>query len=416
MSFKRWNIAPLDKEGAAALAEECEMHPFLALMLSIRGIDTMEAAADYLMGGELEDDPFAFADMDAAVERIQRALDNGERIAVYGDYDCDGVTSTALLYSYLVENGADALYYIPEREGEGYGMHPESVQALKEKGVQLIVTVDNGVSAAEEVKLAAELGMDVVVTDHHMPPQELPPAVAVVDPHRADCGSVCKDYAGVGVAFKLVCALDGDTDAVLERYADLVALGTMADVMPLKGENRKLVRLGLRRITEGARPGLKMLAKAAGAWAVSYTHLRSTLSRLLRQKYLNGRWIGLTMGVCPRCFSLYHFVPFAFFLAVIVTSVLALLGHPLLAVLMWAAYGLAAVLMTIRAFAGGEKFCVQGLLLPFVFLLFHLWYGAGTLAGLCRLPFWKARQENRLCPAVDEVRQALRQGERNGEG
>ncbi|MCI9415323.1 MAG: single-stranded-DNA-specific exonuclease RecJ [Clostridiales bacterium] len=271
MSFKRWNIAPLDKEGAAALAEECEMHPFLALMLSIRGIDTMEAAADYLMGGELEDDPFAFADMDAAVERIQRALDNGERIAVYGDYDCDGVTSTALLYSYLVENGADALYYIPEREGEGYGMHPESVQALKEKGVQLIVTVDNGVSAAEEVKLAAELGMDVVVTDHHMPPQELPPAVAVVDPHRADCGSVCKDYAGVGVAFKLVCALDGDTDAVLERYADLVALGTMADVMPLKGENRKLVRLGLRRITEGARPGLKMLAKAAGAWGKEFS-------------------------------------------------------------------------------------------------------------------------------------------------
>ena len=159
--------------------------------------------------------------------------------------------------------------------------------------------------------------------------------------------------------------------------------------------------------------GFRMLLDPAIS---SSREARSTLSRLLRQKYLNGRWIGLTMGVCPRGFSLYHFVPFAFFLAVIVTSVLALLGHPLLAVLMWAAYGLAAVLMTIRAFACGEKFCVQGLLLPFVFLLFHLWYGAGTLAGLCRLPFWKARQENRLCPAVDEVRQALRQGERNGEG
>ncbi|MCI8553753.1 MAG: single-stranded-DNA-specific exonuclease RecJ [Clostridiales bacterium] len=264
MSFKHWNIAPLDKDGAAALAEECGIHPFLALMLTLRGITTAQEASAYLVGGELEDDPFEFADMDAAVERIQRALDSGERMAVYGDYDCDGVTATALLYSFLAKNGADVLYYIPEREGEGYGMHEQSVRTLAERGVRLIITVDNGISAGEEVRLAAELGVDVVITDHHMPPPVLPAAVAVVDPHRADCGSRCKDYAGVGVAFKLICALDGDADAMREEYADLVALGTLADVMPLDGENRKLVRYGLRRLTEGARPGLKQLVRVAG--------------------------------------------------------------------------------------------------------------------------------------------------------
>ena len=266
MSFKRWELPPLNKDEAALLAEECEIHPFLALMLHLRGIRSAEEAAEYVAGGELTDDPYTFADMDAAVERLQRALDSGERMAVYGDYDCDGVTSTVLLYSYLKKNGADVRYYIPEREGEGYGMHRSSVEALAKEGVRLIVTVDNGVAAVEEAAYAAGLGVDVVVTDHHMPPDPMPRAVAVVDPHRPDCGSQYKDYAGVGVAFKLVCALDGDADAVAAEYGDLVALGTLADVMPLTGENRKLVRMGLRRITEGVRPGLKCLAQVAGVW------------------------------------------------------------------------------------------------------------------------------------------------------
>lgn len=280
MSFKRWILPPLDKDKAAALAEECEIHPFLALMLHLRGIDSAEEAVEYVVGNDLDDDPYAFADMDAAVERIQRALDSGEKIAVYGDYDCDGVTSTALLYDYLKKQGADVCYYIPEREGEGYGMHCSSVDTLSERGVNLIITVDNGIAAVEEVAYAAQKGMDVVVTDHHMPPDTLPRAVAVVDPHRADCASRCKDYAGVGVAFKLICALEGDADTVAEEYGDLVALGTLADVMPLTGENRKLVRIGLRRITEGARPGIKCLAQVAGTWGkeASATSVAFTLA------------------------------------------------------------------------------------------------------------------------------------------
>lgn len=273
MSFKRWVMAPLDKEGAAQLAEECGLHPFLALMLSIRGVTDAASAGEFLLGHELQDDPFGFADMDVAVERVQRAIDNGERIAVFGDYDADGVTATALLYTYLCEKNADVIYRVPKREGEGegYGLRPETVDVLAAQGVQLIVTVDNGVSAFEAVAHATACGIDVVVTDHHQPQETLPAAVAVVDPHRADCGSLFKDYAGVGVAFKLVCALEGDTDAVLAQYADLVAVGTLADVMPLTGENRPLVREGLRLLNQGGRVGLRALAEAAGVGGKTQT-------------------------------------------------------------------------------------------------------------------------------------------------
>ena len=264
MGIKRWVLPPLDKETAAQLAEDCEINPFLALLLVTRGITDPESAADFLLGGEIADDPFGFADMDAAVERIGRALDQRETMAVYGDYDADGVTSTALLYTYLREKGADVSYYIPDREKEGYGLHKESIDALHQQGVKLIITVDNGVAAVEEVAYAAVLGIDVVVTDHHQPQETLPPAVAVVDPHRPDCGSAFKDYAGVGVAFKLACALEGDAAPVLERFGDLVAIGTLGDVMPLYGENRALVRAGMRILNEKKRPGLTALAKAAG--------------------------------------------------------------------------------------------------------------------------------------------------------
>lgn len=143
-------------------------------------------------------DPLAFADMDKAAARVRRALDQGERIMVYGDYDADGVTSIVLLYAYLREQGADVLYMLPEREGEGYGLHKSSVDQIAEAGVKLIVTVDNGISAVEEIAYAREKGIDVVVTDHHQPQETLPEAAAVVDPHRADCPSEFKDYAGVG--------------------------------------------------------------------------------------------------------------------------------------------------------------------------------------------------------------------------
>ncbi len=266
MAFKRWVSSPLDKDGAAALAETCGLHPFLALMLSQRGVTDAAEAETFLLGGELTDDPFCFQDMDAAVERIERAIETGERIAVFGDYDADGVTATALLYTYLRDKGANVTYRIPKRdgEGEGYGLRTHTVDVLAADGVRLIVTVDNGISAVEAVEYAAACGVDVVVTDHHQPQEVLPRAVAVVDPHRADCGSGFKEYAGVGVAFKLVCALDGDEDAMLSRFADLVAIGTLADVMPLVGENRILVREGLRVLARGERVGLRALAEVAG--------------------------------------------------------------------------------------------------------------------------------------------------------
>lgn len=264
MSVKRWTVAQPDGDLAANLAEECEIHPFLALLLTTRGVTNLEEATDFLVNGEIGDDVFAFADMDAAVERIQRAIDSYERIAVFGDYDADGVTATALLYDFLAKREADVVYYIPQREGEGYGLHRDSVEKLKEMGAKLLVTVDNGIAALEEAAYAAELGMDVVITDHHQPQEALPQAVAVVDPHRSDCGSACKDYAGVGVAFKLICALDGDADQMMEEYGDLVALGTLADVMQLRGENRTLVRRGLQVMNERRRPGLAKLMEVAG--------------------------------------------------------------------------------------------------------------------------------------------------------
>lgn len=264
MSVKRWIIGQPDGAQAAQLAEECGIHPFLALLLTARGITDFDDASDFLLNAEIGDDPYAFADMDLAVERVQRALDDHEKIAVYGDYDADGITSTVLLYTYLQQQGADVRYEIPQREGEGYGLHLNSVERLAGEGVTLIITVDNGIAAVREIARANELGVDVVVTDHHQPQDTLPAAVAVVDPHRPDCDSECKDYAGVGVAFKFIAALDGDTDGLLETYGDLVALGTLADVMPLKGENRRLVRQGLRIMAEKKRPGIAALMEAAG--------------------------------------------------------------------------------------------------------------------------------------------------------
>ncbi|MCH5304551.1 MAG: single-stranded-DNA-specific exonuclease RecJ, partial [Ruminococcus sp.] len=186
---------------------------------------------------------------------------------VYGDYDADGVTSTALLYSYLETVGANVMYYIPSRENEGYGMNMKAVDFLNEKGVNLIVTVDNGISAIDEISYAKSLGIETVVTDHHMPSDTLPDAVAVVDMHRSDCKSRFKSISGVGVAFKLVMAIEGeyaDVDMLLDNYSDIITLGTIGDVMPLVDENRVFVKRGLRNINNGDRQGIASLAEHAG--------------------------------------------------------------------------------------------------------------------------------------------------------
>lgn len=263
MQMRRWNEAKLDTTLAAELAEACEIHPFLSLLLTARGCDTPEEIFSFLVGQEEEVDPFDFADMQLAVSRVRRAIDEKQRVLIYGDYDVDGITATVLLYTYLKQQGVDVLYRIPSRE-DGYGLHPESIEWASEQDVDLIITVDTGVAAMEEIRLANEAGIDVVVTDHHQPGEILPDAVAVIDPHRADCESTYKNFAGVGVAFMLVCALEKDSEAVFTRFGDLLALGTLADMMPLEGFNRDLMRRCLQLLDNSRRPGLVALRHISG--------------------------------------------------------------------------------------------------------------------------------------------------------
>lgn len=282
MILRKWEVRPLDKERAAAFAQTYGVPFFLAMLMNIRGLDDAAHLREFLGEGEPLSDPFLLKDMDKAVARITHAVDNMEKIAVYGDYDADGVTSTAMLYSYLETRGADVIFYIPQREGEGYGMNMGAVEYLKEQGVSLIVTVDNGISSVQEVARANELGIDVVVTDHHRPQEILPDAVAVVDAYRPDDTSPYKHFSGVGIAFKLLMALEdgaGDVEDLLEAYSDLAAIGTIGDIVPLTGENRTLIRAGLERLSQSDRPGVQALLENAGiaGKALTSTNVAFTL-------------------------------------------------------------------------------------------------------------------------------------------
>ena len=282
MILRKWEVRPLDKERAAAFAQTYGVPFFLAMLMNIRGLDDAAHLREFLGEGEPLSDPFLLKDMDKAAARITRAVDNMEKIAVYGDYDADGVTSTAMLYSYLETRGADVIFYIPQREGEGYGMNIGAVEYLKEQGVSLIVTVDNGISSVQEVARANELGIDVVVTDHHRPQEILPDAVAVVDAYRPDDTSPYKHFSGVGIAFKLLMALEdgaGDVEDLLEAYSDLAAIGTIGDIVPLTGENRTLIRAGLERLSQSDRPGVQALLENAGiaGKALTSTNVAFTL-------------------------------------------------------------------------------------------------------------------------------------------
>ena len=282
MILRKWEVRPLDKECAAAFAQTYGVPFFLAMLMNIRGLDDAAHLREFLGEGEPLSDPFLLKDMDKAAARITRAVDNMEKIAVYGDYDADGVTSTAMLYSYLETRGADVIFYIPQREGEGYGMNIGAVEYLKEQGVSLIVTVDNGISSVQEVARANELGIDVVVTDHHRPQEILPDAVAVVDAYRPDDTSPYKHFSGVGIAFKLLMALEdgaGDVEDLLEAYSDLAAIGTIGDIVPLTGENRTLIRAGLERLSQSDRPGVQALLENAGiaGKALTSTNVAFTL-------------------------------------------------------------------------------------------------------------------------------------------
>ena len=266
MKFQKWNAAAPSQEAVDRLM--AAGYPWLvSCVLASRDIDTPEKAATLLERDQrLTHSPFLMKDMDRAVARISQAMEQGEKIAVFGDYDVDGITATCILEDFLKSHGADCIHYIPRRIEDGYGLGKDAILSLREKGVDLLITVDCGITGVEEVDYANSLGMDVVVTDHHECKEELPRACAVVDPHRPDCGYPFKHLAGCGVALKLALALGGADreDALFARYCTLAAIGTVADVMMMAGENRTIVFRGLESIDNSDFIGLHALLKEAG--------------------------------------------------------------------------------------------------------------------------------------------------------
>ncbi|HLD45554.1 MAG TPA: DHH family phosphoesterase, partial [bacterium] len=256
-----------DQPLVSGLAETLGVSTVLARILVNRGIATSEDANKFLHTDvSALHSPFLLKDMDVAVARIVRAVSVKERICVYGDYDVDGAVATALLMLFFQELGIEIDFYVPNRLTEGYSIHKDSLRPLKENGVTLVITVDNGISAHEAIAHARELGMDVIVTDHHQAPETLPPALAVVNPNRKDCSYPFKGICGAGVAYKLVMALrqrlreqnyfKGRTEPNLKQYLDLVCLATICDVVPLKDENRFFVKEGLKQLGQTRRVGL----------------------------------------------------------------------------------------------------------------------------------------------------------------
>ena len=273
MKYRKWNIGEADRSAADAL-RSAGYSGLLASVLAARGVTTPEAAAEKLeRERKLTLSPLLMKDMDRAVARIQQAIADGETMAVFGDYDVDGITATVVVEDYLRRQGAECLRYIPRRVEDGYGLSLDAIRRLREKGATLLITVDCGVTGVEEVDYARSLGMDVVVTDHHLAPAELPEAAAVVDPQQPGDESGCGMLSGAGVAFQLVCALEGcDAEELLPVYGDLAAIGTVADIMPLVGENRRIVKAGLALLQETDRPGLAALIRQCGLEGKRLTH------------------------------------------------------------------------------------------------------------------------------------------------
>ena len=266
ITTKNWQIAALITPEA-----EQELHgypPILRQILFNRGYATRKAARNFLEAQPPDNtDPFNLLGITEAAQRVERALRMGERIAIYGDYDVDGVTSTALLYLYLSNLGANVFGYIPNRFDEGYGLNNDALSALREDGTDLVITVDCGIRSLAEVEYARNLGLDIIITDHHNPGDELPNALAVIDPKQPGDSYPEKDLAGVGIAYKLTSALDKQLENTIspaDDYLDLVALGTVADLAPLIGENRSLVRRGLQKLRNPQRQGLLSLMGVAG--------------------------------------------------------------------------------------------------------------------------------------------------------
>ena len=263
LKYGIWNVSDPESSAVNKLVSG-GYAPLAAMVLAARGLENKEQANGYLDCNAPLLDPFLMTDMDLAAGRVGLAMARGEKIAVFGDYDVDGITSTCLLTDFLRRHGADCISYIPGRLEEGYGLNPIALRQLHQEGVNLIITVDCGITAVAEAELCREYGIDLVITDHHECKDILPAAAAVVDPHRCDGGYPHKNLSGVGVAFKLAAALCGSQEDVLAEYADMVCLGTVADVMPLQGENLVFVSRGLQSLRNTRRPGIAALMAECG--------------------------------------------------------------------------------------------------------------------------------------------------------
>ena len=261
LKYGTWNVAA-PEDGVVKELCAAGFAPLTARVLSARGCRSATQARELLGTEQPLIDPLQMKEMDRAVAVIRRAMEQKKKIAVFGDYDVDGITATCLLADYLRTHGASCSFHIPGRIEEGYGLNAAAIEQLAAQGVELIVSVDCGITAVEEAKLCKRLGVELVITDHHECKPELPEAAAVVDPHRIDRTYPHTDLSGVGIAFKLAAALEGDQNAIARRYCDLFCLGTIADVMPLRGENRRLVAEGLRAMQQPERLGLRALIEA----------------------------------------------------------------------------------------------------------------------------------------------------------
>lgn len=262
MIQKKWIFKEFDKEEVLKISKAHNISPIIAIILYNRGIRTEKEIKDFLscdLSGM--HDPYLMQDIDKAVERINRARENGEKITIYGDYDVDGITSIAILYKHFKSLGISVDYYVPDRIAEGYGVNKEALDKIKENGSTVVITVDTGITAVEETEYAKSIGLDMIVTDHHECKEQIPDSYASIDPKRKDCGYPFKNLAGVGVAFKLIQALDTTVplSELMELYSDLVCLGTVADISPLVDENRILVTEGLSRFKTTKNIGLKAL-------------------------------------------------------------------------------------------------------------------------------------------------------------
>ena len=263
--MKKWIIKNPNNSSVQDILKNSVLSKLCAEVLVSRGIDNIKSATEFMVTEELSD-PFSLKDMDKAVEIINNAVEEGKSICIFGDYDCDGITSTVMIYTYLQFLGANVSYYIPERD-EGYGMNKKAINYLAENDIELIITVDNGISAIEEAQLISDLGIQLVITDHHQPGNILPKADAIVNPHQKDCTSIFKNLCGAGVVLKLLAALDeGSYENVFEQFGDIAAIGTIADVVSLKSENRYIVENGLKLLKNTENLGLIALMKEIGIY------------------------------------------------------------------------------------------------------------------------------------------------------